>query len=166
MEAATDRGEGRVVLVAPMGQPSSGSPVQRWFQGRPQANHDGGQGFPISILMIVASGWYLYKFFHPDLKQKKQEQAQTEGQSNGNVPAQADRRPDPTVSDQWRLIGTIYSPRGLLYMLSDGSGRVRYIENPPAAKFGLAEIELALPSGEVVTRWTGSQPSFVERLAK
>lgn len=51
METATDRGVGRV-LVVPMGQPSPSSLVQRWFQGRPQSNHDGSQGFGGEFVLL------------------------------------------------------------------------------------------------------------------
>jgi hypothetical protein len=51
-------------------------------------------------------------------------------------------------------------------MLVDGSGRVRYVENPPGMKATSSELELALPGGEIVTRWSGQATSVVPGLKK
>lgn len=123
---------------------------------------------PVGILWICGAGWFMWRFFHPE--PKKQDVAVTKLGSSAVDPAPAGvvpvdpQKPKSNVSDEWRVLGT-YEMAGLLvFVMADGS-RVRSISNPPVSKFSPGEVELALPSGEVVTRWSGrrdnqSRPSL------
>jgi zona occludens toxin len=121
-------------------------------------------GIPFALMMLLLSAWYLWRFFHPDVS----------GDAPG-VAAQASQSPEkkpdtggtaspshPGISDVWRIVGTLGIGGRVVFMLADGEGRVRYLDNPPAFKVGSYKVEVALPGGEAVTRWSGaSRPSMM-----
>jgi zona occludens toxin len=119
-------------------------------------------GIPLSILMIIAAFLYVYRFFHPKKPvQEKSEQTIPDKADNPRMPdkplPQVTPKPaDDGVSDKWRLVGLVGQGGLTTFALEDSSRRIRFISNPPAYKQSPGEIELKLPNGDIVTRWSGS----------
>lgn len=114
---------------------------------------------PLAVLMLIAAVWNVYKFFNPS-KEKKPELVASSSVPAPSAPsaeavavAGASDKPKSDVSETWRLVGYVNSESGLLAILENAAGRVRYVE-PPAWRFA-ADLQLALPNGDVVTRWSG-----------
>jgi zona occludens toxin len=113
-------------------------------------------GLPIALMMIFGAFYFSWRFFHPE--QKKETLAQTVQDDKSPAPV-SHAKYDSEISDKWRVVGSLTRGAEVVFVLSDESQRLRYVSNPPGYKFAPGEIELALPSGEIVTRWSGSSPS-------
>jgi len=116
-------------------------------------------GIPLSIIWLIGASWYMWRFFHPEPKADTAIVKQTApGQTvppGGSVP-RPEKKPDG-LSDRWTLVGYFVQSGGsMTFVLADGSGRVRYLTDPPAVKFSPGEIELALPDKSIVSRWSGA----------
>lgn len=112
-------------------------------------------GIPMALLGIVGGVYNGWKFFHPEPKTPVVDASKKASSSQAEI-----KKPSSGVSDDWRLVGTVHKGVNVAFMLADASGRVRYVDNPPGFKLSGAEIELALPNGDIVTRWSGSLPSM------
>jgi zona occludens toxin len=119
-------------------------------------------GLPVAVLMLLLSFYFVWKLFHPAPKKADVVEA-----SSAAKPASPDAasspqevpKPASNISQKWRLIGSMIKGSEVVFIMADSSQRLRYITNPPAYKISAGEIELALPSGEIVTRWSGSEES-------
>ncbi len=114
-------------------------------------------GLPIATLMVIGSTIYMWRFFHPSIKKAESIAGQATLAPAPSLSAMPLNKPSDGVSERWRLVGLIRSAHGIVFILSDATGRVRFLENPPHYKLGIDEIEVALPNGEVATRWSGAQ---------
>jgi zona occludens toxin len=115
-------------------------------------------GIPFSLIMLCASSWYLWKFFHPApaaTASKTHPAALSPDAPKTGLPPSV-KVSEPGLSDTWRVVGTFSHDGRVVFLLSDAVGHVRYLDNPPAWKIGAFEIEVALPGGDIVTRWSGS----------
>ena len=129
-------------------------------------------GIPLAFLGIGAGVWKGYAFFHPEPVQTKTEQSAAEdvhgpvnGQKAGSQAAQ--EKPKPEVSDTWRLVGQVVTKnQQVVYMVADANNRVRYLHQPPAVKISPMELELKLPAGDVVTRWSGKTNTVLPGIPK
>lgn len=113
---------------------------------------------PVGILWIFGAGWFMWRFFHPE-QNKPVDTAKTVSASAAPVggsspPGQLPDKPKSNVSDEWKLVGFYELGGSMIFVMTDGA-RIRNISNPPMFKFSPGELELILPSGEVVTRWSG-----------
>lgn len=117
-------------------------------------------GIPLAIFGISGSVWFAWKFFHPEQPQKTVQGAVpvVAGVSTAKPAPVEIKKPD---SPPWRLLGT-FTRSGVIsfYLLDDSSGRLRVLTAPPNYKIGMIETEVALPTGEVVTFWTGSPINY------
>lgn len=112
-------------------------------------------GIPIAIVWICGAGWFMWRFFHPSESKKPESKEVSEvakikpvGESN-----QPEKK-KPDVSEDWRIVGFYEVGSQMVFVLADGS-RVRNISNPPVYKISPGELEMVLPNGDVVTRWSG-----------
>lgn len=116
-------------------------------------------GIPIAVLWIAGASWFMWRFFHPEMKNDlpiSENKPHELSPLPGSPPSIQTPKPKTNVSDEWRLIG-YYDQAGVsVFVLSDGR-HIRSISDPPAAKFSPGEVELILPTGEVVTRWSGAK---------
>lgn len=113
-------------------------------------------GIPIAIVMILSSFYFMWRFFHPEQKKPEKLDAETEQKTAAPV---SHAKHSSEVSDTWRIVGSLTLGGDLVFVLADNAQRLRYIANPPGYKSGFSEIEVALPSGEIVTRWSGAAAS-------
>lgn len=116
-------------------------------------------GLPLAVIGICAGIWKGWAFFHPEATAKPVEQAQS--QPGGTSEGQQAKPEVPGLSSTWRLAGSLQRDGRVAFVLVDGAGRVRYVDDPPAYKVSTHEVELALPNGEFVTRWSGPMPATV-----
>ena len=117
-------------------------------------------GIPLGLLFIVAGAWKGYAFFHPASLEKKEVVRVDGGTSTpGQTGATAPEKPKSEVSDQWRVVGKVVKAGTLTFVVADAQNRLRYITNPPAFQVTPMEVALKLPSGEMVTYWSGSEKS-------
>ncbi len=113
---------------------------------------------PVAILWLFGAGWFMWRFFHPEAT-KPPVLAGTSSPVAASVPVaaspgQVPDKPKSNVSDDWKLVGFYELGGSVVFVMADGS-KIRNISNPPVSKFSPGEVELILPSGEVVTRWSG-----------
>lgn len=113
---------------------------------------------PVGILWIFGAGWFMWRFFHPEPK-KTETLAAIASPVSGSLsaavpPGQVPDKPKSNVSDDWKLVGFYELGGSVVFVMADGQ-KIRNISNPPVSKFSPGEVELMLPSGEVVTRWSG-----------
>lgn len=114
-------------------------------------------GIPFAVVMLTTSIWFMWKFFHPASKDIAPAVASGQVSPVGQVAAlPQSEKSSVSTSSNWRLIGH-YTKGGLfVFILSDSSGRIRHITNPPGFKITAGEYELALPDGEIITQWSGA----------
>jgi zona occludens toxin len=113
-------------------------------------------GLPLAAFVMLISVYGVYKFFNP---------ASAENIPETNLPPVAGvplpaapgipARPAQVIADQWRLLGWYRSPQGLIAVISNDSGMIRKVSNPPAYKLSDSGLEFELPEGGFVTPWTG-----------
>ncbi len=117
-------------------------------------------GIPVAVLWICGAVWFMWRFFHPEPQKKPDPVPLAEHKSSDpalpGAPLGAPQKPKSNVSDEWRIVGHYEQSGMVVFVLSDGR-RVRSLANPPAYKFSPGESELILPTGEVVTRWSGAK---------
>jgi zona occludens toxin len=113
---------------------------------------------PLAVLMFGFSSWYLWRFFHPAPVDKPVAvvKAMSTPGREGDKSKESNKSSEPGISTSWRSVGTVGYGDKVVFMVVDGSGRVRYLENPPVFKFTGLDAEVALPNGDMVTRWSGA----------
>ena len=121
-------------------------------------------GFPLAVIGIGGAIYNSYKFFHPDLKPVVQTTEQSQAVTPGTK--EAKKPQESGLTDRWRLVGQMVKSGVVTFVLADSSGRLRYVVDPPAYKVSGAEVELALPNGEIVTHWTGASVPTLPGLKK
>ncbi|MCL2875469.1 MAG: hypothetical protein FWF12_04065 [Betaproteobacteria bacterium] len=114
---------------------------------------------PLAILWLAVAAWWMWGFFHSEPKVKNSVITNDAKQMSPGV--NPEKKRDDGVSDRWVLVGFFNYGGMRTYMLSDGSGKTRYLTDPPVVKMTPAEIELLLPDKSIVTRWSG--PSMPDR---
>ncbi|GHU32602.1 membrane protein [Betaproteobacteria bacterium] len=120
---------------------------------------------PFSVIMFCFSSWYLWRFFHPEQKEKPSSVARIAEVKQGIKPSSpSPASSEPGVSSVWRSVGTVAYAGRVVFMVTDASGRVRYLDNPPAYKVSAFDAEVALPSGDIVTRWSGASSPNLTRV--
>jgi zona occludens toxin len=107
---------------------------------------------PISVLVVLLSVWWLYRFFHPE-SQKAAMQTESKFETKDRSAARA---PDSGVSDEWRVVGYFDFGSGINFYLHNGDGP-RIVVGPPNFKLTAHTAEVLLPSGEAVTSWSGGK---------
>ena len=117
-------------------------------------------GLPLSLLAIGYGFYGVWGFFHPkDLKPTSSASASAASTAGAaSVPVAVAVPSGPAVSTVWRLVGHFQYGSLITFILVDGSGRIRHVSNPPAMKVTAGEFEIALPSGEIITQWSGAVP--------
>ena len=117
-------------------------------------------GFPLAIVTFSACFYMLWKFFHP----ANSNNAATikSASAENSVPASnatALQKPQPSIPEivhTWRVQGWFYSGDSLVVTLSGGSGRLRFLHNPPNFKMLGRELEILLPEGGFATSYGGN----------
>lgn len=111
---------------------------------------------PVGILWLFGAGWFMWRFFHPEPTKPQGLPASSSAAAAAasNAPGQVPDKPKSNVSDDWKLVGFYELGGSIVFVMADGQ-KIRNISNPPVSKFSPGEVELVLPSGEVVTRWSG-----------
>ena len=126
-------------------------------------------GFPLAAILLVASVWYMWRFFHPSKEALTHTEASLESSPNAlplddkSQSSLAPLAPASNLSTEWRLIGYFSRSGFTVYMISSNAGLLRFITDPPGVFISSGEIQLLLPDGFFVTRWTGSPPSAAAR---
>ena len=120
-------------------------------------------GMPIAFLMIIAAIWTVWRFFHPVSAAVPAVAAVSVTSESkltySDKPKSADS--DASVSTAYRLLGYFSDSQSMRFLLADSAGRVRTIYQVPNFKLSGNEVELALPDGHVVTRWSGAADKSV-----
>jgi len=122
------------------------------FFSRPMIKY----GMPLSVLAIGYAFYGLWGFFHPHDKSLSVAAASTAlTATNAATASTVAALAVPGLSTIWRLVGHYQVNGEYVFVLVDGSDRVRHV-TPPAFKESAGEYEIALPSGEIVTQWSGA----------
>lgn len=112
---------------------------------------------PLSVLMLLLSGWLLFRFFH----RAPAPSAPASVASAASVPAPPVAPPKPQIADDWRVVGSYMANGILTATLVNAGGQLRMIANPPAYKISAAGLEVELPEGGFATPWTVLQKERV-----
>jgi len=108
---------------------------------------------PVMLLLLAFSGWRLWSFSPPaDAEPSEQPVA---AQEAAKTPPP---KPSSTVSAEWRLAGYYATRGGYMFLLSDGTGRFRYLVNPPNFKLQGPSISVVTDEG-VFTTYSGPTKS-------
>ena len=114
-------------------------------------------GLPIAGLVMLVSFYGVYKFFNPavPVNVPATNSSTTAAPIPPSVPLVIPSRPVQVIADHWRLLGWYQSPQGLIAIITNDSGMLRKVSNPPAYKLSDSGLEFELPEGGFVTPWTG-----------
>lgn len=109
---------------------------------------------PLFLLIGAVGVYFVYGFFHPASSASKPDQAK----SKVDLPAAAQigqpLKPDG-LSDKWRVHGWYSGPRGVVAVLQNNDGRLRYIYQVPKIRLSALDVSVFL-DGEEVTKYSGA----------
>lgn len=117
-------------------------------------------GLPVSVALIVLAVWRMWVFFHPEPVKPSAGASSGAGAataSAGSPSVAAPEKPRSSVDSDWRVVGWFESGGSVTAVLENGAGAVRYLVNPPNFRLTSLDLQVALPTGEIVTRWSGQQ---------
>lgn len=112
-------------------------------------------GLPLAGLLLIISGYGMYKFFNPSTDAENVSNPST-AISAPNVPASQNSPPasKPEINIEWRVTGYYFRDDGLTVLLQGSGGVVRVLNSPPNFKMSSLGVEVELPEGGFATPWT------------
>jgi zona occludens toxin len=113
-------------------------------------------GIPFSLFLILPAGYFLYRFFHPAIKEKIDDpKVVASSVVVGSVPI----RSIPEVSDSWQLVGHFIKNGSMNFIIKNSAGKIRQLVDPPNYKIAGLSVSVELPEGGFVTSWASVQQS-------
>lgn len=122
------------------------------------------------ILMVSISGYFIYKFFHPNNSNANNPPNPITGTSTNPItgvpiPPTLGANGQPVIpkpnipqfSKTWRIAGSIHASTGDWVVLADNAGNMRY--ESPSSFYGSGNMQIGTIDGERIARWTGSVPA-------
>lgn len=112
----------------------------------------------LTILIFVVSIYSILSFFNGSRFKEPHSDNQSKTISAPEKSKTVSAYSPPTVSDKWRVVGSIQSGQNSLIVLSDSSGRIRF--EHPSAFHNTGALIVGEVDGRMVTTWTGTSSSF------
>lgn len=114
---------------------------------------------PLGLVVGGFAVWNVYKFFKPPESKPAISSASAPGPVSALGTAAAPSMPlppkpiSPTYSDEWRVVGYVQHGGAFRILLSDG--QVPRLLSPASFNISAVSLETALPSGVLVSTWSG-----------
>lgn len=109
---------------------------------------------PIAVIWMIGAGVFMWRFFHPEPKANPAVKTSGDLPPDLVKPMEKPEKRKSSVSDEWKVVGYYELDGNTVFVLADGR-RFRSVANPPVSKFSPGEVEMVLPDGDIVTRWSG-----------